>query len=76
MAAGVMPKLGEPTTCETTCSHSDCMFWRKTIGSPCDSCGRPINAGQRYYQRENKTLVHASCIEGDKEVGDASADLD
>ena len=50
MAAGIMPKLGEPTTCAGPCKHLDCIAWRKLVGSPCKTCGAPINPGDSYYQ--------------------------
>ncbi len=45
----VLPKLGEPTTCDEPCEHRDCAEWRKRIGIACTTCGEPMAEGDYYY---------------------------
>ena len=70
MAAGIVPRQGEPTMCEHPCNHKDCQLWREFFASTCEICGGPFGEGQQYYQtepgRELKTerrWVHARCEE-------------
>lgn len=63
MAAGLMPKIGEPTTCDGPCKHRDCQLTRKLAATPCSICNQLIAAGARFYHRGNEEIVHASCAE-------------
>lgn len=62
MAAGIMPKIGEPVTCDSPCEHRDCQATRKLAETPCAICKEPIKAGSRFYMRKNEP-VHAKCVE-------------
>lgn len=64
MAAGIMPKIGEPVTCDGPCKHRDCKLTRELAATPCSICDKIIRAGARYYLRDNKP-VHASCVEAE-----------
>lgn len=52
MAAGIMITIAEPFVCETPCNHRDCALSRKMAGTPCATCGEPIESGQRYYRTD------------------------
>ena len=63
MAFGIMPKLGEPTTCDGPCNHIDCREWQRFIGAPCAICGRPVKPGDSYYGSGASGAKHARCEE-------------
>ena len=63
MAFGIMPKLGEPETCDGPCKHRDCAATRAMVDSPCGICGEPIRSGDRFYNDPNDGLIHAICAE-------------
>lgn len=70
MAAGIMPKLGEPLTCDEPCAHSDCAATRELIGRLCVICLRPVNSGESFYEAPSRArmagqiaITHAVCEE-------------
>ena len=68
MAYGVMPKLGEPVTCDGPCEHRDCAATRAMAATPCHYCGKVVEAGDTYYLEEHKP-VHFLCAHEAVEQG-------
>jgi hypothetical protein len=70
MAPGVMPKLGEPITCDGPCQHKDCEAWRNQAALPCALCGKVIREGDAYFVRKVEhgyvtVQVHHECAENE-----------
>lgn len=61
MAAGTVPQLGEPITCDEPCRHKDCEEIRALVGSPCRICGTALKSGQRYFRESDGQLTHEVC---------------
>ena len=64
MAAGTLPAPGtEYGPCVGDCSHRDCAKTRKDAASVCPLCEEPIGYETPYYVDDDKSLVHARCLE-------------
>lgn len=61
MGWSIMPEVGGEFVCADGCDHSDCAYWRKTIGRPCAICAQPIDGGEKYYGADNG-MEHALCV--------------
>jgi len=64
MAAG---RLGGPGTkygpCKGGCKHTDCAKTREMADTLCTVCLKEIGYDERFYELDDKTLVHAICVE-------------
>jgi len=64
MAAGTLSAPGTKYgPCKKTCKHLDCAKTRLMADELCRHCLNPIGYEVRFYQLDDKTLVHAHCIE-------------
>jgi len=62
MAYLVMPTLGEPTTCNEPCTHTDCAITRSIVNKACEACGKPVAPGDRFVLANPGYLVeHLGC---------------
>lgn len=61
MAYFIMPAVGEPVTCDIPCEHKDCQFVRELTTTPCDLCGKTVEAGRPYVLTENHKPRHYRC---------------
>ncbi len=63
MAYFTMPKVGEPITCDGECGHKDCQATRKQAATPCDACGKIIEAGKPFVfiKQEPLKIRHYAC---------------
>jgi hypothetical protein len=68
MAAGMIDKPGtQYGSCSGACKHTDCALTRKMAATTCPVCLKTIGYGVRFYEREDKSLAHASCIAAEEE---------
>lgn len=66
MAAGVLSKPGTKFgPCENQCKHKDCAVIRLMADTLCSVCLETIGYDKRFYELDDKTLVHALCIESE-----------
>jgi len=64
MAAGRLPFPGTKYgPCSTPCNHKDCKETERMSEQVCKYCSKPIGYEVRFYQMEDKNLVHAVCYE-------------
>jgi len=61
MAYFIMPKIGEPVTCKEPCNHRDCMATRRLATTPCDICGKLVEAGTAYVFTKENGPRHFHC---------------
>jgi hypothetical protein len=63
MAYFTMPKIGEPITCNGDCGHRDCQLTREQANTPCDACGKIIEAGTAFVFIKTAPLMirHYHC---------------
>jgi hypothetical protein len=70
MAASRLSKPGtEYGPCES-CEHIDCLQTRNMARKQCHYCEQEIGFDNRFYQLEDKSLVHADCHEFAIEAGE------
>jgi len=64
MAAGILSAPGTKIgPCKKSCKHKDCAEIKTMAATACTVCLKNIGYDTRFYQLEDKTLVHALCIE-------------
>jgi hypothetical protein len=61
MAYSIMPKRGEPVTCQGLCEHIDCGAWHRMIDALCIRCQKPVRTGESYLGTNPETLEHFDC---------------
>jgi hypothetical protein len=70
MAAATLPAPGTefgPCPSDPGCAHTDCAASRTQAATPCGICGAPIGYDVRFYNDDERGLVHALCLEASYE---------
>lgn len=63
MAAGTMFDVtDESIVCQRPCKHADCAADRVLAATPCNMCGKKIEAGQRFFLDDLDAPQHAVCV--------------
>ena len=64
MAAGTLSAPGTQFgPCAIGCKHTDCAKTREMADTLCTVCLNAIGYDVRFYELDDKTLVHANCVE-------------
>lgn len=64
MGWAIVPDLDdEATVCQIPCLHPDCAAMQsKWKNAKCVRCGKPMEAGQKYYLNDDNQPEHAVCV--------------
>lgn len=64
MGYSIVPNIRDnDVVCQVTCEHTDCLaILERWADADCAICGRPMEAGQKFYMNDENKPEHALCV--------------